>query len=156
MTAMSLLPLVLRQADAATRMRTHAELAEGYLEVYRENLNQTPRRRVLSRSAVSVDGASLPRHESRRGIAPWVAAKSCSKSLAATTYVPVARPADFKNCCMASGEYDGSDRHYFFQGVGSSDYAFEQAARQQCNQQRRCAAAQSGRWSAPEIVVVLS
>jgi hypothetical protein len=119
--------VILRSAIAATRMRTPVAMTAGNLEVYCENLNQTPRRRVLSRSPVSVDGASLPRHGSRKGIAPWVAAKSCSKSLVATTYAPVARPVDFKNCCMASGEYDGSDRHYFFQGVGSSNYAFERS-----------------------------
>jgi hypothetical protein len=120
---MSLSPADLRQATTAIRMRTPVAPAAGNLEVYRENLNYTPRRRVLSRSPVSVDEVSLPRHESRRGIAPWVAAKSCSKSLGARTYALVGQPVDFKNCCMSSGQYDGSDRHYFFQRVGSSNYA---------------------------------
>ena len=26
--------------------------------------------------------------------------------------------AGFKHCCMLTGEYDGSDRDYFFQGIG--------------------------------------
>jgi len=122
---MSRSTVVLRQANAATRMRTPVAVTAGNLEVYRENLNQTPRRRVLSRSPVSVDGASLLRRESRRGIALWAAARSFSKSLAAMTCVPVAQPVDFKNCCMGSGDYDGSERHYFFQRVGSSNNAFE-------------------------------
>ena len=25
------------------------------------------------------------------------------------------RAADFKKCCMLSGDFDGSDRHHFFQ-----------------------------------------
>jgi hypothetical protein len=119
------LPTVLHSALAATRMRPPIPVAVGNLEVYRENLNHTPRRRVLSRSQVSVDGASLPKHELRRGIALWAAAKSCSKSSAVMTYVPVAQPVDFKSCCMASGKFDGSRRHYFFERVGSYNYAFE-------------------------------
>jgi hypothetical protein len=117
--------ILLRTAIAMTRMRTAVAMAAGNLEVYRENLSQTPRRRVLSRSSVSVEGATLQRHGSRKGIAPWVAAKSCSKSLDATTYAPAARPVDFKNCCMVSGDHDGSGRHYFFQRVGSSTYALQ-------------------------------
>lgn len=31
--------------------------------------------------------------------------------------VHAAPPVDFKNCCMLTGEFDGSDRHHFFQGV---------------------------------------
>jgi hypothetical protein len=28
--------------------------------------------------------------------------------------------ADFKNCCLRSGQFDGSRRHHFFQGVTPS------------------------------------
>ncbi len=30
---------------------------------------------------------------------------------------PACPVADFKNCCMLSGEFDGSDRQHFFQGM---------------------------------------
>jgi hypothetical protein len=39
------------------------------------------------------------------------------RSLAATIHAHASRVADFKNCCMLSGELDGSDRHHFFQGL---------------------------------------
>jgi hypothetical protein len=29
----------------------------------------------------------------------------------------VSRAGDFKNCCMLTGEFDGSDRDHFFQRV---------------------------------------
>ena len=115
----------LRSALTATRMRSPATLAGASLEVCHENQKPTPRQRVLSRPRVNVERDSLLRRESRRGIASFAAPKSSLKSLVEMTYVPAARPVDFKNCCMISGEYDGSDRHYFFQGVGSSNNAFE-------------------------------
>jgi hypothetical protein len=39
---------------------------------------------------------------------------------AVTTHVRAYQAADFKNCCMLSGEFDGSDRDHFFQGVRAS------------------------------------
>ena len=42
------------------------------------------------------------------------------RSSAATTYARACQAADFKNCCMLSGEFDGSDRHHFFQRVMTS------------------------------------
>src|SRR5258708_24860258 len=115
----------LRLTFAAIRMRSPAAWVGDNLEVCHENHNRPPRRRVLSRSRVNVERASLLRRESRRGIASWAAAKSCLSGLAAMTHAHAARSVDFKNCCMISGEFDGSDRHYFFQRVGSSNYAFE-------------------------------
>lgn len=41
------------------------------------------------------------------------------------THVRVGPLADFKNCCMGGRKHDGSNRHYFFQGVASSNYALE-------------------------------
>jgi hypothetical protein len=29
---------------------------------------------------------------------------------------------DFKACCMKSGAYDGANRNYYFQGVGSRSF----------------------------------
>ena len=42
------------------------------------------------------------------------------RSSAAMTHAPATQAADFKNCCMLSGELDGSDRHHFIQGVSAS------------------------------------
>ena len=33
------------------------------------------------------------------------------------TPAPACLVADFKNCCMLTGQFDGSDRHHFFQRV---------------------------------------
>jgi hypothetical protein len=44
----------------------------------------------------------------------WAAGKSWSKNLVATIRALAVQVADFKRCCMQSGEFDGSDRHYFF------------------------------------------
>jgi hypothetical protein len=37
------------------------------------------------------------------------------KSSVAMTRAHAAQAAGFKNCCMLTGEFDGSDRHDFFQ-----------------------------------------
>ena len=42
------------------------------------------------------------------------------------TSVPAAPDGGFKRCCLNTGEYDGSNRHYFFPGV-----AVELGARQE-------------------------
>jgi len=36
------------------------------------------------------------------------------------TCVPADLAVDFKRCCMLSGEFDGSDRDYFFQVDGDT------------------------------------
>lgn len=36
------------------------------------------------------------------------------------THAHVAPAAGFKHCCMLTGQYDGSDRAYFFQGMSKS------------------------------------
>jgi len=41
------------------------------------------------------------------------ARKSCSRSSGAMTFARAVPDAGFKKCCMRSGEYDGSDRHYY-------------------------------------------
>jgi hypothetical protein len=46
-----------------------------------------------------------------------VVARSWSKSSDETIHVPAYQGEDFKNCCMISGKFDGSDRDHFFQGV---------------------------------------
>jgi hypothetical protein len=37
--------------------------------------------------------------------------------LVATTHVRAIPAIGFKNCCMLTGFFDGSDRDHFFQGV---------------------------------------
>jgi hypothetical protein len=83
--------------------------------VYRAQEQTPPRSRLLSRLLASVARASPPRHTSSEANESWAAARSCSRSSGATIRVPVAPAADFKRCCMLSGELDGSDRDYFFQ-----------------------------------------
>ena len=39
------------------------------------------------------------------------------RSSVATTHAHASLAGDFKNCCMLSGGFDGSDRHHFFQRV---------------------------------------
>jgi hypothetical protein len=39
------------------------------------------------------------------------------RSWVGTTRAPACQAADFKNCCMLTGQFDGSDRHHFFQRV---------------------------------------
>ena len=43
--------------------------------------------------------------------------RNFSKSSGATTYARAVPVAGFKNCCMLTGEFDGSNRHHFFSGV---------------------------------------
>ena len=42
------------------------------------------------------------------------AKKNFKKSLAVTILVPAIQDGGFKKCCMLGGQYDGSERHYFF------------------------------------------
>jgi hypothetical protein len=44
----------------------------------------------------------------------------------------VALAEDFKRCCMLSGEFDGSDRHYFFQIVRVVSYQASRAGDATC------------------------
>jgi hypothetical protein len=84
-------------------------------EVSRAAQTELPRRRVLSRSSVSGETDSHRRRESNAVRASWAATKSSGKSWDAMTHAHAYLAADFKNCCMLSGEFDGSDRHHFFQ-----------------------------------------
>jgi hypothetical protein len=47
-------------------------------------------------------------------IASWVVARSFWRNSVAMIRVLADRVVDFKRCCMLSGEFDGSDRDYFF------------------------------------------
>ena len=86
-------------------------------EVSHATQESAPRGRLLSRSPVSGGRASLPRHASNAGRASLAATKSSVRSSVAMTHAPACLAGDFKNCCMLSGEFDGSDRHHFFQRV---------------------------------------
>jgi hypothetical protein len=89
-------------------------------EVSHASQTRTPRRRVLSRSPVSEGRGSRPKRKSNGDHALSAASRSSAKSSAATTRAPACQAVDFKNCCMLSGEFDGSDRHHFFQRVTAS------------------------------------
>ena len=38
------------------------------------------------------------------------------------TFARVAQDANFKRCCLKSKRFEGSERHYYFQGVGMSKF----------------------------------
>ena len=81
-------------------------------EVSHATQKRTPRRPVLSRSQVR-DGRGSPRRRESNGEHAWSAAsRSSAKGSAATTHACAYQAVDFKNCCMLSGEFDGSDRHH--------------------------------------------
>ena len=86
-------------------------------EVSHATQERAPRRRLVSRSPVNEGRASLPRLGSNAECASSAAAKSSERSSAATIHARVSLAGDFKNCCMLSGEFDGSDRDHFFQRV---------------------------------------
>ena len=86
-------------------------------EVSHATQERTPRRRLVSRSPVNDGRASLPRLGSNAERASLAATKSSERSSVATIHVRATLAGDFKNCCMLSGEFDGSDRHHFFQRV---------------------------------------
>jgi hypothetical protein len=51
---------------------------------------------------------------SNAAIASWVVGRSCPRNWVGMIRVRADLAVDFKRCCMLSGEFDGSDRHYFF------------------------------------------
>jgi hypothetical protein len=86
-------------------------------EVSHATQETAPRSQPLSRSLANDGRDSLPRPESNAGRASLAATKSSARSSVAMTHAPASLGGDFKNCCMLSGEFDGSDRHHFFQRV---------------------------------------
>ena len=76
-----------------------------------------PRRRLVSSSPVNEGRASLPRLGSNAECASLADTKSSERSSVATIHARASPAGDFKNCCMLSGEFDGSDRDHFFQRV---------------------------------------
>ena len=86
-------------------------------EVSHATQTRTPRRRVLSRSPVS-DGRGSPQRRALNAERVSLAAtRSSARSLAGMTRVRACQAVDFKNCCIRSGEFDGSNRRHFFQRV---------------------------------------
>jgi hypothetical protein len=69
---------------------------------------------VLSRSVANVETASRPKPMSSAVIESWAVAKNSLRNSVAMIRARADLAADFKRCCMLSGEFDGSDRHYFF------------------------------------------
>ena len=83
-------------------------------EVHHANQKRTPRIRLLSRSVANVDAAFRLRLMSNVAIASWAAARSYWRNSVGMIRARVGLGGDFKRCCMLSGEFDGSDRDYFF------------------------------------------
>ena len=86
-------------------------------EVSHATHERASRRRLVSRSPVSGGRASLRRLGLSAERASLAVTKSSQRSSVATTHARATLAADFKHCCMLSGEFDGSDRHHFFQRV---------------------------------------
>lgn len=86
----------------------------GYREVRHAIQQKAPRSRVLSRSRVSEEKVSRPKRASSAVTGSCEEIRSFSKSSAATIRVRAGQGGGFKRCCMLSGEFDGSDRDYFF------------------------------------------
>jgi len=113
-----------------SRMRPPNDSPSLTKEVSHATQARSPRRRVLSRSQVNDARASRPRHASNAVFGSCAVTRSFSRSLVGTTRVPACPAADFKNCCMLSGEFDGSDRHHFFQRLrASSNNALERTVK---------------------------
>jgi len=89
-------------------------------EVSHATQERAPRRRLVSRSPVNEGRASLPRLGSNAERASLAATKSSVRSSVATIRARASLAGDFNNCCMQSGEFDGSDRHHFFQRLMTS------------------------------------
>lgn len=101
-----------------TRHRMRApDRRESDTKVSHATQERAPRRRMLSRSPVSDGRGSRPRRALSADCASLAATRSSERNSAATTRAPASQAADFKNCCMLSGEFDGSDRDHFFQRV---------------------------------------
>lgn len=74
------------------------------------------RRRPPLVSSRAVNGAADSPPKGGSAVVPGSCkgTSSSKKNSAGTIFAPVARAAGFKNCCLASGLYDGSERDYFF------------------------------------------
>jgi hypothetical protein len=85
-------------------------------EVRHEAQHRNRRPPLLSSTVASVVAATHRRPGSRRAGASSTAKRNCSRSWDETTPAPAARHDAFKDCCMKSGRFDGSERDYYFQG----------------------------------------
>lgn len=81
----------------------------------KESCHEEDQRTVpVSRSRVSGARATRPKPGCSAAIASCTAAKSCSNGSAGRIPARAGPPAGFKNCCMLTGEFDGSDRDEFY------------------------------------------
>jgi hypothetical protein len=83
-------------------------------EVRHADQERTPRSQLLSRSVANVERAIRRRQTSNVAIALSAAPRNSSKDSVAMIRARADLAADFKRCCMLSGEFDGSDRDYYF------------------------------------------
>ena len=86
-------------------------------EVCHAYQRQTPRPVLVSRPRVNAGRDSLPKLESNAVIASSAGRRNSSRSSVETIRARANPAAGFKHCCMLTGNFDGSDRHHFFQKV---------------------------------------
>ena len=98
----------------AVRLQCAVLCSEANLEVRHANQKRTPRNRLLSRSVANVVKAFRRKLMLNAVIASWVGVRSFWKNSVAMIRARADPGGDFKRCCMLSGEFDGSDRDYFF------------------------------------------
>jgi hypothetical protein len=87
------------------------------MEVYHEIQTQASRPILVSKTQANVVRDFHPKQWSRKVIELLTEIKNYWKSSVAMISVHVDQPVGFKQCCMLTGEYDGSDRDHFFQGM---------------------------------------
>jgi hypothetical protein len=76
--------------------------------------HQAARPIPVSRSRVNGARDIRPKRACNAVTAWSTAARSCRRSSAETILARAAPAAGFKNCCMLTGEYDGSERDDFY------------------------------------------
>jgi hypothetical protein len=70
---------------------------------------------LLSSAVASGAKDSRPKSALSAASGSSMAIRNFSKNLDGMIFVPVDPAVDFKNCCLATGIYDGELRNYFFQ-----------------------------------------
>ena len=76
-----------------------------------------PRSSLFSSAPVSAEKGSRPKRRSNAGFGSFTGTNNCSKSLGVMIPVRAAHIASSRTAACSPASFDGSDRHYFFQGV---------------------------------------
>src|SRR6187401_302496 len=81
--------------------------------------NDRPRSFLFSSAPVNAEKDSHPKRRSNAGFGSFTGTNNCSKDSVAMILVPAAHIASSRTAACSPASFDGSDRHYFFQGVVS-------------------------------------